>query len=164
MNTIDIIILICFLPAVISGIRKGFVAQVISLASVLAGAWLAFHFSQIVSEWLAGYLKQVSPNVLHIIAFTAVVTVVILLMALVSKALQGVIKIAMLGWLDRLLGVVLALVTTALIVSIALVLVSYLDNLFHLIPKDVIAGSKLFQPVKDLAYDVFPYLKAVIAK
>ncbi len=101
MNTVDLIILICFIPSLIGGIKKGLIAQAISLISVIAGAWLAFHFSEVLRDWLAGYLKDVSPTILYIISFVAVVTAVILLLSRVGKALRGVIRIAMLGWVDR---------------------------------------------------------------
>ena len=164
MNTADLIILICFMPALIGGLKKGFIAQAISLVSVLVGAWLAFHFSEIVRDWLAQYLSDLSPTVLYIISFVAVVIVVILLLSIVGKALRGVIRFAMLGWVDRLLGAALGIVTAALVISIVLVLFSYINGLFHMVPDEVLDESNLYMPIKDLAYKVFPYLKALITK
>ena len=52
MNVIDIILLICFVPAVIMGLRKGFIAQVIAIISIILGIWLSFQFSAALSGWL----------------------------------------------------------------------------------------------------------------
>ena len=77
MSTPDIIILICFLPAVISGITKGFIQQVVGLVSLLLGAWLAFRFSNVVSEWLRPYF-EVSETVMHVISFAVIMVAAVL--------------------------------------------------------------------------------------
>ena len=46
MGTLDIILLICFIPALVRGIQKGFIEQVISLASIFIGAWMAYRFAE----------------------------------------------------------------------------------------------------------------------
>jgi hypothetical protein len=50
VNVIDIIILICCVPALVQGFRKGFISQAVSLVSLVLGAWLAFKFSEPVGE------------------------------------------------------------------------------------------------------------------
>ena len=71
MSTPDIIILICFLPAIISGIMKGFIEQAVALVSLILGAWLAFKFSTVVSGWLQPYF-EVSETVLNVISFVVI--------------------------------------------------------------------------------------------
>ena len=71
MNTLDIIILLCFVPALISGISKGFIEQAIALVSLVLGAWLAYRFSALVSSWLEPVL-EVSETALNVISFAAI--------------------------------------------------------------------------------------------
>lgn len=163
MNTVDIIILACFLPALIHGLRKGFIAQGIALISIFVGAWLAFHFAGMVSEWLAQHLTGVSQSVLYIISFVLVAAVVIFLLAIVGRALRGIIKFAMLGWVDRLLGAILGMLAAAMIISIALILFNWLNDVTAIVKPEILEGSKIFTPLKDLGYDIFPYLKGFIA-
>ena len=61
MNLLDIILLILFIPAIIRGISKGFIEQIIALASLFLSAWLAYLFSNTVSGWLGQYVSNVSP-------------------------------------------------------------------------------------------------------
>ena len=56
MGTLDIILLICFIPAIVRGIQKGFVEQLVAIVSILLGAWLAFKFSTPLSTWAAGFI------------------------------------------------------------------------------------------------------------
>ena len=57
MNILDIIILICLIPAIIQGIRKGFISQAISIASIILGIWLSSQFANVVGEWIAQYIS-----------------------------------------------------------------------------------------------------------
>ena len=47
MSIIDIILLICFVPAIINGARKGFISQVISIVSLVLGIWLSARFASV---------------------------------------------------------------------------------------------------------------------
>ena len=163
MSTPDIIILICFLPAVISGIMKGFIQQVVALVSLLLGAWLAFKFSNVVGEWLQPYFK-VSETVMHVISFAVIMVAVVLVLFVIGKVLTGVTRLVMLGWLDRLLGLVFALLIAGLLIGICIVLFDTLNAKFELVDNAILDESVLYSPIKDIAYTVFPYLKELLLK
>ena len=52
MAILDIILLLCFVPAIVSGISKGFIKEVVDLAAVLLAAWAAFHFATPLAGWM----------------------------------------------------------------------------------------------------------------
>ena len=163
MSTPDIIILICFLPAVISGIMKGFIQQVVALVSLLLGAWLAFKFSNVVGEWLQPYF-EVSETVMHVISFAVIMVAVVLVLFVIGKVLTGVTRLVMLGWLDRLLGLVFALLIAGLLIGIGIVLFDTLNAKVELVDNAILDESVLYSPIKDIAYMVFPYLKELLLK
>ena len=163
MSTPDIIILICFLPAIISGITKGFIEQVIALVSLILGAWLAFKFSTVVSDWLKPYF-EVSETVMNVISFAVIMVAVVLVLFVLSKILTGVTKLVMLGWLDRLLGLVFALLKAGLIIGILIILFDTLNVKFELVEEKVLDESVLYAPIRDIAYMIFPYLKELLLK
>ena len=68
MSIVDIILLICFVPALINGIRKGFISQVISIVSLIAGVWVSYEFSEPVGAWLSQHIEA-TENVLKLISF-----------------------------------------------------------------------------------------------
>jgi membrane protein required for colicin V production len=161
MSIIDIILLICFVPALVSGIRKGFISQVISIISIIAGVWVSYEFSGPVGAWLGQHIEA-AENVLKLISFILIMIAVFASLALVGKLLEGIIKFVMLGWVNKLLGVVFALLKTGLVVGLLIMLFCSLNNSLHLVSEEALAESVLFTPLKNAAYTIFPYLKSLI--
>lgn len=161
MNTLDIIILLCFVPALISGISKGFIEQAIALVSLVLGAWLAYRFSALVSSWLDPVL-EVSETALNVISFAAILIVVILALFMLGKMLSGLMRLVLLGWLDRLLGVVFALVKAALFIGLIITMFNTLNLNYEFVDNKILDDSVCYQALKDLAYAVFPYLKRLL--
>lgn len=161
MNILDIIILICFVPALVQGLRKGFIAQVIAIVSILAGVYLSFRFSTAVSMWLSQYI-QGSEQVLKIVAFALILIGVAAALTVVGKLIEGLFKIVMLGWLNKLLGAVFSLLKCALITGLLIMVFNSINNTFSLVAEEELAKSVLYPPLKDIAYTVFPYLKEML--
>ena len=127
MNILDIILLICFVPAIIQGIRKGFIAQAISIISIIVGIWASSRFANVVSTWVGQYITA-SEQVLKIVAFGLILAAVFLALAAIGKLIEGMFKLVMLGWLNKLLGVVFALLKTALIVGLLIIAFTSLNE------------------------------------
>ena len=161
MNILDIILLICFVPAAIQGFQKGFISQVIAIISIIAGVWLSVQFASEVTVWLAQYI-QGSEQVLKVVSFALIFIAVIAGLALLGRLVEGTVKLIMLGWLNRLLGVVFSMVKAALIVGLVIMAFCSLNNTFQLVSEDVLNQSVLFPPLKNMAYTVFPYLKDLL--
>ena len=158
MNTLDIVILLLFIPGIIRGVTKGFLEQIISLAGVVLSVYLAYKFSSLACEFLKNYIT-VSEGVLHAIGFTLILVVVLLLVVLISKLCTKIAEMATLGWLNRALGIVFSLGTTALVLSLLIILFDTANVKFELVNSPVLQESVLYGPLKDLGYFVFPYLK-----
>lgn len=161
MNVLDIILLICFIPAVIQGIRNGFIAQVISIAALILGVWASARFTPEVSTWLAQYIT-VSDQVMKVISFTAILLTSFLVLALIGKFLEATFKLVMLGWLNSLLGAVFSLIKAGLVIGLVIMAFCSLNNTFNFVSEEVLNESVLFPPLKKMAYTVFPYLKELL--
>ena len=161
MNIIDIILLICFIPAVIQGIRKGFISQVISIVSLILGIWMSARFASAVSSWLSQWITA-SGQVLEIVAFALILIVVFLVLGALGKLIEATIKLIMLGWLNKLLGVVFSVLKTGLIVGLIIMAFSSLNDTFSLVKPETLSQSVLYSPLKNIADDVFPYLRDMI--
>ncbi len=161
MNILDIILLICFVPALIQGFRKGFISQVIAIISIIAGVWLSVRFADGVCGWLCQYIEG-SEQVLKVVAFALIFVLVIAALFLVGKLIEGTIKLVMLGWLNRLLGVIFSLLKAGLIVGLVIMAFSSLNETFQFVSEETLSSSVLYPPLKDLAYSVFPYLKDLL--
>ena len=161
MNIIDIILLICFIPAIVQGIRKGFISQIISIVSLVLGIWMSARFASAVSSWLSQWITA-SGQVLEIVAFALILILVFLALGALGKVLEATIRLVMLGWLNRLLGVVFALLKTVLIVGLVIMAFSSLNDTFLLVKSETLSQSVLYSPLKNTANDVFPYLRDII--
>ena len=161
MNILDIIILICLIPAVVQGIRKGFISQAISIVSLVVGVWASARFANIVGDWISRYITA-SEQILKVVAFAIILVAVFVVLGLLGRLLEGVIKLIMLGWLNKLLGVVFSLLKSFLILGIVVLAFNSLNATFGFVKPEVLADSVLYPVVKDLADAVFPYLKSLL--
>lgn len=161
MNILDIIILICFVPALVQGLRKGFIAQIISIVSILLGVYLSFEFSTALGAWLGQYIEG-SEQILKIVAFALILVGVMVALTLLSRMLEKFVSFIMLGWLNKLLGVLFSFLKCALIVGLVIMAFNSLNNSFNFISEEELAKSALYPPLKELAYTVFPYLKDML--
>jgi Uncharacterized membrane protein, required for colicin V production len=161
VNIIDIIILVCCIPALFHGFSKGFVSQAISLIALVLGVWLSFKFSVPFGDWLKSF-ADLPGTVLHIIAFALILTIVMLVLTLIGKAIEKVVKLAMLGWLNKLLGIVFALLKAVLIIGLVIIIFDAIYNLIPFVSSDTLNESVLYNPIKSIANTVFPFLKELI--
>jgi membrane protein required for colicin V production len=161
MSILDIILLICFIPALIQGLRKGFIAQAISIASIIIGIWASSRFAEVVSEWLGKYIT-VSDQVMKVVAFALIFIAVFLVLAAVGKLLEGMFRMVTLGWLNRLAGLVFALLKTSLILGILIMVFTSLNDTFDLVSEATLNESVLYPPFKEAAFKIFPYIKDML--
>ena len=133
---VDILAAVCLGLAIFKGISKGFVVALCSLLAWVVGLAAALKLSAVVATYLGrntGITGQWLPFASFLIVFVIVVLLVRLLAAAIEKALQA----AMLGWANRLAGVVLYAVLYFTILSI---LLFYADKL-QLLPANIAAQS-----------------------
>ena len=91
MNTLDIILIILFIPGLIRGMSKGFIEQAVSLVGIVLSVYLAFRFSSVASGWLKNYLT-VSETVLNLLGFAAVLVVILLIVLFVGKFITAAVE------------------------------------------------------------------------
>lgn len=161
MGTLDIILLICFAPALVTGIQKGFVEQVVSIVSILVGAWLAYRFAGVVGVWLAQFIN-LELRILGIVSFAVVVIITVLVLNLIGKILTKTLSLASLGFVDRLLGVAFALLKAALLIGLAIFTFDSLNVKWGLVNPEILEGSVVYTALRDAALKVFPYLKDLL--
>ena len=137
MNWIDIILILCFIPAIISGIRKGFISQVASIIIIVAGVWLSYEFS-------------------------VIFLIVAIILTLLARVLEGLLKIILLGWLNKLLGFIFAILKYALILCLLVYVFDIINKGGAIIPENVLDDSVLYGALSHLNEIIFPYLQGFL--
>jgi len=111
-----------------------------------------------------GYFPNASERVLYVAAFVLILVVVILVLKLLGNLLEKLWKFAMLGWLDKLLGLALSLLKAAIVVGLVILLFDTVNEKLEIVKEDSLVESMFYGPLKDFAYVIFPYLKQLITK
>lgn len=161
MNALDIILLLCFIPSVIRGLSKGFLEQAVSFAGVILSVWLAFKFTSLVCTWIQPYIN-VEGTVLSVIAFALILIAVSLGALVLGKALSKILEMAMLGWLDKGLGLVFAIAVTAMILGVGVTLFDSINSTYMIVSPEKLEESVMYGGLRDFSALVFPYLKQLL--
>ena len=163
MNILDIILLVCFIPAIISGLRKGFIAQVVAIISIVLGVWLSVKSATLIGRWISQWIEA-SPQLINIISFAIIFIAVAVLLFTIGKLIEATIKIIMLGWLNKLLGVLFSMLKCILIIGFLIIVFEAINDTFGLVPESYLSDSLLYAPFRDIADSVFPLFKELLSK
>ena len=92
--------------AIIKGYQKGFILAIFSIIAFIIGLAAALKLSTAVANYLKDSIS-VSAKWLPFIAFALVFFVVVILVRLGAKLIEKTFQAVMLGWLNRIAGIVL---------------------------------------------------------
>ena len=154
---IDFIALGLLLLSVVKGLRKGLVVAVFSLLAFVVGLAAALKLSALVAEYL-GANTTVSHRWLPMLAFIIVFFLVALLVRLGARAIEGALRMAMLGWANRLGGVIFYILLYFFIFSIILFYATQL----HLIKHQAIETSTTYPIIYPMAPVVMDALGNIV--
>lgn len=157
MNYIDIVLGILLIFAAISGFRKGLIAEVASLAALILGIWGAIKFSYITSEFLIENFN-LQTEYLNLISFAVTFVVIVILVHIVGSAVTKMIDVVMLGFVNKLAGLVFGVIKSALILSIILVVFDKIDEDVHILSEKTKENSRMYEPIRSFAPTIFPFI------
>ena len=113
----DLVYLLILALAAWNGFQKGLVLGFFSLIAVVIGLAAALKLSVVASRYI-GSSVSISERWLPLVSFVLVFLAVLLLIRLGAKAIEKLLQIAMLGWLNRLGGVLLFAAIYTIVFSI----------------------------------------------
>lgn len=154
---IDIVFLLLLLMAVVKGLRNGLIVALFSLIGFILGLALAVKLSAVAAGYI-GHAVTISGRWLPVVAFLAVFIAVVIVVRLGARALQGVVEVVMLGWLNRLGGVLFYALLYVFIFSIVLF---YLTQ-SHFIKPETAAASTTYPYLEPMGPKVMEGLGVVV--
>ena len=116
---LDIIFAVVIILAILKGYRCGLVVGLFSLVAVIIGLAAAMKLSTVVAGYI-GKAVKVSDEWLPVISFAVVFFVVILLIRLGARAIEKTVEVAMLGWVNKIGGVILFAAIYTVVFSVLL--------------------------------------------
>jgi membrane protein required for colicin V production len=163
---LDLIFVIILVLAVIKGYQRGLIVGIFSFIAIIIGLAAAIKLSVVVAGYI-GRAVNLSDEWLPIISFVVVFLIVVLLVRWGANLIQRTAEVVMLGWVNRLGGIIFY---SALYIAVLSVLLFYAEQV-HLIKQETIYRSVTYSfvsPWGPKAVNVFgaviPFFKGMFSE
>lgn len=133
------------------GSGSGIVAQSCGLLGLVAGVWLASRYGEAAGLWM-----RVDPSAARVAGFVAILLLTLLGIALLGHLLKGLFRLAGLGPIDAVGGLLLGVVKMALILSLLLGAFETVNRSAGWVGERSYARAVLYKPVREVSRWVFP--------
>jgi membrane protein required for colicin V production len=140
---LDIIYVVIIILAILHGYSRGLIVGIFSLIAIIIGLAAAMKLSAVVAGFI-GKNVNVSEEWLPLISFAIVFLLVVLLIRWGAKAIEKTVEIAMLGWVNKLGGIVFYVVIYTIVFS---VLLFYVEQM-KLVQQETIDKSVIYSFVQ----------------
>ena len=160
MTTIDIIILIVIGAGAVMGLFKGVIKQLATIAGLIVGLIAAKALYMSLAEKLCPTITD-SMTFAQIISFIMIWIAVPLGFTLISSLFSRALDAISLGWVNRLLGMLLGALKYIILVGLFINVLEYIDSDNRLIHQTKKQESVLYYPIKNFVGMFFPAVKKV---
>jgi membrane protein required for colicin V production len=150
MHYVDIIIAIPLLWGFYRGITRGLIFQISTLLGLILATYAAVKFTDYLSTYLRteqGWESEYLPHAVFALLFIFV----LLLIYLLAKWLNYVLRKIKLGWANKLAGALIGTLKYAFIISALLFVINAVNEKIPFLPEDLKQNSLLYQPVSVLS-------------
>ena len=157
MNYLDLILGGLIAYGAVKGFFKGLIIEAASLLALLLGVVCALLFSAALGHLLATYFKD-SPLPPAGVIFIGIFIAVIIAVNLLAKGITKILKMAALGFVNRVFGALFGGLKFALALSVLLLLIDQFSFLFQYFDTEILDESYLYEPLKSLGEIMFEWL------
>lgn len=140
---IDIIFAILIVIGIFKGYRKGLIIAIFSIVAFIVGLAAALKLSATVAAYLQNSVS-ISGKWLPFLSFAMVFGLVAVLVGMGGKLIEKTFEMALLGWANRIGGILLFVILYTIIFSIFL----FYAEKIHLFEEATIQSSKVFPFIK----------------
>jgi membrane protein required for colicin V production len=140
---IDLIFIVLIIGAIVRGYSQGLILAIFSVLALVIGLAAAIKLSAVTATWLKDSI-HVATKWLPVIAFVVVFLIAVLLVRLGARAIEKTAELVLLGWVNKLGGVLLY---TTLYILIFSVLLFYAEKM-NIIKPEVITASRTYDFIK----------------
>ncbi len=119
MNPLDVVIVVIIAFTLIRGIFRGLVKEVASIIGVFAGYYAAYTYYKPTGKYLSQWIGN--PSYLDILSFILLFCGSFIAISLLGILLKNLLRIAFLGWVNKLGGAAFGFLKGMLIITVLLV-------------------------------------------
>ncbi len=168
MNALDIVILSIASIFFVRGIFRGFILELITVVGLVLGYLISITYLSIVAGFILSFFPSFPESLVNIISFFVLFVGTNILLRLGANMISKTLKIAMLGWLNRLLGGILGLFKIIIILSILVFVLDLipfssvlLDQIesknSYLYPILELLGPRLYEEIKNITATIIKF-------
>jgi len=144
MNSLDISILLFTSVFLIRGVFRGFVLELVTIVGLILGYIISITYLSILTGYFLSFYPSFPVSVVNIISFFILFVGTNLLLRLVSNIISKTLRIAMLGWLNRLLGGLLGMLKSIIILSILVFILDMIPFSSYILDHVEVQNSQLY--------------------
>lgn len=156
MTKLDWLFIVLMGIGLIRGWTKGAIKQLVSLAALILGAYVAISFYHPVGLWLSVHFHLAHQTAI-VFAFVSLFVACALVLFIVGQVVSAFFKMMAMGWLNRFTGAAIGVLKVALLIGIVL-------QLYALLPmsqnnsKSCATHSFLYQTLATFPSKVLPFV------
>lgn len=158
MNFIDILILVPLGYAAWKGFQHGIIIEVFTLLALLVGIYAGIHFSDFTANFLRESLDWQS-EYLPVVAFTITFLGIGAMVYFAGKVIEQMVKVTNLTPINKVFGIVFAVLKMTYFISVFLVLIESYDEKGNFFPQETKDSSMLYHPVLKVSTSTIPALE-----
>ena len=113
---VDILIAIILSFFTLNGMRKGFIKEISKIIGIILGIIISNHFGVSIRPYLSNWISY--EPALNVACYFIIFVIIVAIIGIIAMILQKFFELILLGWLNKLLGLLLGLCKGLLIVSL----------------------------------------------
>ncbi len=157
VSMIDLLFVLVLAYGIIRGLFKGFIVEAATFVGLITGLIAARKYSVLLAGYFPDYW-ELSSQFSILIVFVLIVVLTAVIFYLVAKIIKKIAKIILLGWLDKLLGIIFGFCKYLIILSLVVNAYCWLNDRFHFVEEETPRNSRLFEPVKLIIPTIVPWV------
>lgn len=158
MSWFDIIVLIILIVAFIRGLQKGLTMQLAGLVSIIVGAIFAGKAADIILPFIID-ITNIEHNIALVLSYVLAFIIIALGINLIGKMLHTLFEALHIGFLNKILGSILGVLSASFVLSIFINLAVMLDSNEEIITSSIKTETYFYKKIQQVAPIVVPYLK-----
>jgi membrane protein required for colicin V production len=163
MNSLDIGILLIAALFFLRGIFRGFVFELVTVVGLILGYIISITYLSLLSGYILSFFPSAPESIVNLISFFILFVGTNLLLRMVANIITKTLKIAMLGWLNRLLGGLLGMLKSIIIMSIIVFIIDLIPFSSTLMEQVEVNSSQLYPVLNALGPRLYTEIQKLTA-
>lgn len=158
MSWFDIIVILILLGGFINGMQKGLTIQLAGLVAIILGAIFAGKAGNTILPYLLNAIN-ISAGIALVLSYVLAFIIIVFAIKFLGKMLHTLIEALHIGFINKLLGGVLGVLSAAFVLSILVNLAVMIDSEGTILTDEIKSNTLFYSKIQQAAPIIVPYLK-----